>query len=493
MAGPWEKYQEQKAPEASAGPWEKFAESQQEAPQEESETSLSGIIGDKFVDFDRPRRALKAAGQIAVDQLAGVGKGASDVGLGLQHYLGKGIKAVGGDSVGDWLVNDAAAGREKIKAEFAPHQERSPIASKISEVGGQVLMTAPVGRVLAAPVAPIAPRLASSLSTSGFVTGSNLGKGAPVLKQAADMGIRMAGGAATGGVSAGLIDPENAKSGAIIGGLLPPAAKAAGFVGGAIRDGLDSASKKLMNSALKPTIEMHRKGEAAKAVQTMLDEGLNATKGGVEKLNTLIDDINDAVKKAVGSSTATVDKKKVLSALDDTKNAFIKDVSPASALNQIDEVGKGFATHPLIPNDQIPVQLAQDLKVGTYRNLKKSYGEMKGAETEARKALARGLKEEIALAVPEVSALNAREGGLLNALKVAERRVLMDANKNPIGLGAIAPNKAAFLAFLADRNAALKSIAARGAYQASQPRIGLLASPELQQLGYQSTPVITSR
>jgi hypothetical protein len=110
----------------------------------------------------------------------------------------------------------------------------------------------------------------------------------------------------------------------------------------------------------------------------------------------------------------------------------------------------------------MPVQLAQELKQGTYAALgKKSYGELKGADTEAQKALARGLKEEIATAVPAVSKLNAQESKLLTTLDVTERRVLMEANKNPMGLAWLASHPAAWAAFMADRSGPFKSLAAR--------------------------------
>lgn len=342
------------------------------------------------------------------------------------------------------------------------------------KLGAEIAGTAGVGGLLAKGMSaiPYLAKFAPIVESGGF----NLGNAATASKLT-NAALRTGGGMVTGGATAGLINPSDAPMGVAFGGAMPGVVKVAGEGGKMVAKGLDSASRKLMNSALKPTIEMHRKGQAAKAVQTMLDEGVSATKGGVSKLETLVDDINSAIKNAIGSSNATVDKQKVLSALDDTRSSFINDVSPASALSQIDEVGTGFINHPKLPTNQIPVQLAQDLKTGTYRTLKKSYGEMKGAETEARKALARGLKEEIANAVPGISNLNKRESDLINALKVAERRALMDANKNPVGLGPLAPNKAMLLAFLADRSAALKSFGARGLYQASRPDVaGLLAN-----------------
>jgi hypothetical protein len=80
---------------------------------------------------------------------------------------------------------------------------------------------------------------------------------------------------------------------------------------------------------------------------------------------------------------------------------------------------------------------------------------------EAQKALARGLKDEIAEAVPGISALNAEESKLLATLGVAERRALMELNKNPMGLAALAQSPASWAMFMADKSALFKSLSAR--------------------------------
>jgi len=99
------------------------------------------------------------------------------------------------------------------------------------------------------------------------------------------------------------------------------------------------------------------------------------------------------------------------------------------------------------------------------------------AETEAQKSIARGLKDEIADAVPEVAPLNARESDLLNALKVSERRALIEINKNPMGLSLLASNPATWAAFMADRSAGFKAIVARMLYsgQKAIPQVGTAA------------------
>lgn len=323
------------------------------------------------------------------------------------------------------------------------------------KLAGEIAGTAGAGGLIAKPVAAVAPRLASSIASGGFNIGQKSGNAL------ADALLRGAGGAIQGGTAAGMIDPEFSGTGALIGAAAPGVIGLAGKAGTAVSHGLEKGSKKLMQSALKPTIKQLRTGQAATAVDTLLDEGINATSGGVSKLKTRIGDVNDEVSQLISSSGATVDKQKVIDALKGTNAKFAKQVSPTADLAAIKGVGDDFAAHPSITGNDIPVQLAQELKKGTYKVLGGKYGEAGSAATEAQKSLARGLKEEIATAVPEVAKLNARESALLDTLEVAERRALMDANRNPLGLAALANNPAGWAAFMADKSALFKSLAAR--------------------------------
>jgi hypothetical protein len=79
---------------------------------------------------------------------------------------------------------------------------------------------------------------------------------------------------------------------------------------------------------------------------------------------------------------------------------------------------------------------AQAMKQGTYRVLAGKYGEQGSASVEAQKALARGLKEEIATQFPEIGNLNAQESQLLDLQPVLERAVNRITNQQAIGIGA---------------------------------------------------------
>ena len=243
--------------------------------------------------------------------------------------------------------------------------------------------------------------------------------------------------------------------------------------------------EKLMQSALKPTQKQLESGKAATAVKTMLEEGINPTQIGVKKLENKITDINNQIVNKIGSSTGTVSKTDVLKYLDDIEAKKLKQVNPSDDIAAINKVRQEFMIYnqPIIKttSQTIPVQLAQELKQGTYSALKKKYGQLGSTEVEAQKTLARGLKEKVGEAVPEVIGLNKKESELIDTLDVVERRALMELNKNPAGLALLTESPQQFAAFMADKSALFKSLVARGIYnfnKVSQPLQGLLNTPQ---------------
>lgn len=82
-----------------------------------------------------------------------------------------------------------------------------------------------VGRAAPA-VASASPNVLTALRTAGMSAGNATGLANPL--------VRVAGGAINGAISAGLVDPEQAGMGAVIGGAAPIAVQAAGAAGNAI-------------------------------------------------------------------------------------------------------------------------------------------------------------------------------------------------------------------------------------------------------------------
>lgn len=188
-----------------------------------------------------------------VGAAAGIGHGVGEVAMGAQHYLGKGLNMLGAEQAGNWLVNDAKQGRDRMALETQPYKEASPFSTGAGELAGNVAATWPVGGLLgkaigatvpaiskiAPAVSPYAQQLASAITSGGM----NLGGRAAVTagQGAANLGIRALGGAINGGATAGLVNPEDVGTGAMIGAAFPMAATGiatgAQAIGRALRGG----------------------------------------------------------------------------------------------------------------------------------------------------------------------------------------------------------------------------------------------------------------
>lgn len=112
--------------------------------------------------------------------------------------------------------------------------ESGSVAYQGGKLATEVAGTLGAGGLIANGVRAVAPAskgaqvLATAIESGGFRTGGNVGRGA-------DLAARTAGGAISGGAGAGLVNPEDAATGAMIGAAVPGAVKvaAAGFDGGA--------------------------------------------------------------------------------------------------------------------------------------------------------------------------------------------------------------------------------------------------------------------
>lgn len=104
-----------------------------------------------------------------------------------------------------------------------------------SEVAGTLGAGGIVGKgVRALSTTPRAMQIANAISSGGFATGSPLAKAAPFSAKVADLALRSAGGGINGAVSAGMINPSDAGTGAMIGGAFPVVTKSYGtLMGGA--------------------------------------------------------------------------------------------------------------------------------------------------------------------------------------------------------------------------------------------------------------------
>lgn len=160
----------------------------------------------------------------------------------------------------------------------------------------------------------------------------------------------------------------------------------------------------------------------------LTEDGLARTESAVKSLNKQIEDIITPAAKA----GETIDSSSILKGLDDLYTNFYSNTpNPQPFKDAIDNAKQLFvAAH----GNAIPIDEAQRMKQTIYALNKKAYGDLKGIQIEMNKTIARKIKDEIVLAHPEISKLNAKESALIKLEHEIERAVKGINNKDIVGL-----------------------------------------------------------
>lgn len=227
---------------------------------------------------------------------------------------------------------------------------------------------------------------------------------------------------------------------------------------------VENMATSLMTKALRPSLEKVRSGKAATAIQTMLDEGINVTSGGVAKMKGAITGLNDEIMKLVSGSKVPIDKQAVLEPmLKDYGKIMAQPTNTAEDLAKLSSMARDFLDHPVLAGSStMSPEIAQTMKQAAYRQLGDAAyatGAKPMVERDALRSIASGLRTEIGKAVPEVMPLNARESALITARDMAEKRVIQDSTKG-MSLGWLAHNPKAALAYMLGNNPAAQSVLA---------------------------------
>lgn len=123
-----------------------------------------------------------------------------------------------------------------IDAFYQGNANPDALSFKAGRLGAQVAGTSGTGQLLArgAQAVGAAPKAVNLLRSAGFNTGSP----APTTMagQVGNAAMRVGAGGAVGGVSAGMIDPESYKTGALLGAIMPHGVQLAGHAGRGVRN-----------------------------------------------------------------------------------------------------------------------------------------------------------------------------------------------------------------------------------------------------------------
>lgn len=218
--------------------------------------------------------------------------------------------------------------------------------------------------------------------------------------------------------------------GTMVGAALP---MAIGSAAPKVKIPVGALPERLYQSALKPSTA-YSPSEVSGMVKTGIANEIPVSEPGLAKLSQLISDANQSAKALIAADPSRpINKFSVTSRLADTAKRFSTQVNPEADLNAISDSGNEFLRNQ---PGEIPASEAQALKQGTYQQLKaKSYGELKSASIESQKALARGIKEELNTAFPELQGINAEASKLYGLDEALTKAVQRQANHQLIGLG----------------------------------------------------------
>lgn len=256
-----------------------------------------------------PSFAQKAK-QAAGDLVAGAFRGAGSIGATLLKPVNRYNKD-GAKIDGEAVDAQRRAGMDDALSSMGA--DPSSLVFKGGKLLTEVAGTLGVGGGLAkgAQALGAGANTVSALGSAGMKAGTLTG--APALA------ARTAAGAATGGASAGLVDPNQAGVGALVGGALPGATKLAGATGKAIGDGIRKTGRSIVGAVSPEVSSLAQRAKelginipADRLVDSKPMNALAATlnyvpfsgRAGTEK--TMSDSMNRALSRTFGQDSDNV-------------------------------------------------------------------------------------------------------------------------------------------------------------------------------------------
>lgn len=232
-------------------------------------------------EFVEPKKALGVndRGGLFQNMAGAVLSGAGDIGATLLTPIDAAARAMGvqnsfiGRNDRRQAINDAlvTTGVDPDSLEF-----------KGTKLATQVLGTAGAGGAIAKPISMVAPKLAAAIASGGFNAGG------------AGLATRMAGGSIAGGASAGLVNPEDATTGMMVGGAMPGVVKVAGEAGKLVGNGVSGLTKNTLGMTTGAGAETF--GTAFQAGKQGGTSFLDNMRGNVQ-MTDVLDSAKDALSK----------------------------------------------------------------------------------------------------------------------------------------------------------------------------------------------------
>lgn len=275
----------------------------------------------------------EAAADTVVDVAKNIGagalSGAANIGATLMWPVDKLTDYVRGDRTqtmsgivkGEKPLSRNEERRQKLREFFSENVTPESNAFRLAELGSEIAGTAGVGGAIAggvraggaalAPASQAIPKLASAIESGGFKLGSPAAQ--TVGGRLLDLGTRAAGGAVAGGSAAGLINPEYATTGAMLGAVLPVGVMGAGAAGRGIRNAVTGGQVSPEVQALYAKAQQY--GIDIPADRIASSRPLNAAAASLEyvpfsgrtaSLDAMRKQFDTALSRTVGQNTPNV-------------------------------------------------------------------------------------------------------------------------------------------------------------------------------------------
>lgn len=199
-----------------------------------------------------PQTFGDGAAQAGKNVLGGLIRGAGSIGATLLSPIDAAARAVNGGQPINVGGYDIAGQDRRANMDAALQNPSLPIVGgadpnslefKGSKLVAEVLGTAGAGGAAANVVTRVAPRVAAA--ALGLIQALRTGG---MSANGANMGVRAAGGALNGALTAGLVNPDDAMTGAVLGGALPVAVKGAQLAGSGLKQGASAAVKGVLGA-----------------------------------------------------------------------------------------------------------------------------------------------------------------------------------------------------------------------------------------------------
>lgn len=174
------------------------------------------------------------------------------------------------------------------------------------KIGAEIAGTAGAGSAIARPVSSMAPRLAESIASGGVRIGQGGNKLANLL-------LRGAGGAISGGATAGAVNPEEVATGAGIGAAFPVAGTAAAtggraigraLTGGPVGDGVKTLARKAADLGIDIPADRLVNSRPINALASSLNYVPLSGRAATEEL--MQKQMNQALSKTFGQNSDNV-------------------------------------------------------------------------------------------------------------------------------------------------------------------------------------------